>query len=93
MWQPCTCCYLGIVFSAMGNFKAATEKFAEQAQKAVFKLKQLNIRDNVSLPFKLSQCLIHPSYSQNVMCDGDKGLQCTNLKSQIQNIVILISSK
>ena len=61
-------CYLGIVFTASGTFKAATDRLAEQAQKAAFKLKQLNIRDNVILAFKLFECLIFPilSYGSEV---------------------------
>ena len=63
-----TYCYLGIVFSASGNFKAATEKLADQAQKAVFKLIQFNLQDNIILALKLFNCLIFPilSYGSEV---------------------------
>jgi hypothetical protein len=41
-------CYLGINFSASGNFKLAIESLHDKAKKALFKLKQHNLRDNVA---------------------------------------------
>ena len=63
-------CYLGIVFTPAGNFKTAIERLADQAQKAAFKLSQLNIRDNIKLAFKLFQILVFPilSYCSEIWC-------------------------
>jgi hypothetical protein len=53
-------CYLGINFSASGNFNLAIESLHDKATKALFKLKQHNLRDNVVTAFKLFNALILP---------------------------------
>ena len=53
-------CYLGITFSASGTFKLAIENLHDKAKKALFKLKQHNLRDNVQVGIKLFNALISP---------------------------------
>ena len=53
-------CYLGIVFSASGTFKAAGEDIVDRARRALFKLKQYDVRTNVSLSLKLFDTLVMP---------------------------------
>ena len=54
----CYCCYLGVNFTASGNFNLALKSLFDKANKALFKLKQYNLRDNVSIAFKLFNTLI-----------------------------------
>lgn len=56
-------CYLGIIFTPSGAFKAACERLAEQGRKALFKLKILNTRNSIPMSFKLFQSLIVPILS------------------------------
>ncbi len=53
-------CYLGIVFSSSGSFKAATENLVERANRAIFALKQYDTRTNVQLSLKLFDSLVMP---------------------------------
>jgi hypothetical protein len=53
-------CYLGIVFNAAGSFKPACSRLCDQALKALFKIKQLNIRNNIGTALKLFNSLIVP---------------------------------
>lgn len=52
--------YLGILFTPSGKFKSACERLCDQASKAIFKLKQLDLRNNIALALKLFNCLIRP---------------------------------
>lgn len=52
--------YLGIVFSICGSFTKAVEHLLNQANKALFKLKQKDIRNNVLTALKLFDTLILP---------------------------------
>lgn len=53
-------CYLGITFSASGSFSKAWARLYDQARKALFKFKQIDIRSNVNVAFKLFESLILP---------------------------------
>jgi hypothetical protein len=53
-------CYLGIVFSASGLFKAACERLSDQALKALFKLRTIDIRNNFTTAIKLFNSLVMP---------------------------------
>ncbi|KAL5005625.1 hypothetical protein ScPMuIL_016783 [Solemya velum] len=63
-------CYLGIIFSSAGNFKQACDRLVEQASKALFKLKSINVRDNISVAYRLFYSLILPilRYGSEVWC-------------------------
>ena len=56
-------CYLGIEFCASGTFTAAINKQKDQANKALFKLRQYPVNNNVSLSMKLFNSLINPILS------------------------------
>ena len=53
-------CYLGILFTISGNFKLACERLCDQASKAIFRLKQLDVKGNITVALKLFNCLIRP---------------------------------
>jgi hypothetical protein len=53
-------CYLGITFNASGKFKPACNRLCDQALKAIFKIRQLDIRNNISTALKLFNSLIVP---------------------------------
>lgn len=53
-------CYLGIVFTSSGSFKAAGESLLDRARRALFKLKQYDVRSNVPLSLKLFDTLVMP---------------------------------
>jgi exonuclease III len=53
-------CYLGITFSSTGNFRLGLESLTDKANKALFKLKQLDVRDNITTALKLFHSLIVP---------------------------------
>jgi hypothetical protein len=53
-------CYLGINFSSNGNFKNALDVLKDKSMRAVFKLRQHNIRDNISTSLKLFNALVLP---------------------------------
>ena len=55
-------CYLGITFSSTGNFKNAIDNLIDKAMRAFFKIRQYNIRDDVSVAFKLFNTLVAPIY-------------------------------
>lgn len=61
-------CYLGIVFTAFGSFSEAASRLFDQANKALFKLKQFNVHQNVPVALKLFESLISPilSYSSDI---------------------------
>lgn len=63
-------CYLGILFTVSGNFRQACDRLAEQASRALFKLKTINVRDNVSVAYRLFDSLILPilRYCSEVWC-------------------------
>jgi hypothetical protein len=52
--------YLGIVFTICGSFTKAVEHLSNQAQKALFKLKQKDVRNNVLTALKLFDTLVMP---------------------------------
>ena len=53
-------CYLGIVFTSNGSFKAACNRLYLQALKALFKLQQLDIRGNIPVAIHLFNTLVLP---------------------------------
>jgi hypothetical protein len=53
-------CYLGIVFTTCGSFTKAVDHLANQASKALFKLKQKDIMNNIPTALKLFDTLILP---------------------------------
>ena len=53
-------CYLGIMFTASGTFKAAITDLSTRARRALFKLKQFDVRSNVALSLKLFDSLVMP---------------------------------
>ena len=53
-------CYLGIVFSSCGSFKTAVLDIVDRSRRALFKLKQYDVRSNVSLSLKLFDSLVMP---------------------------------
>ncbi len=53
-------CYLGIMFMASGSFKNACIRLNDLATRALFKLKSINVRDNIVLANKLFNSLILP---------------------------------
>ena len=53
-------CYLGIMFSACGTFNAAIKHLMDKSTKALFKLKQIDPRDNAILALKIFDSLISP---------------------------------
>lgn len=74
-------CYLGIIFSASGNFNAACDRLIDQASKAIFKLRSMNIRDSIITAYKLFNSLVLPilNYCSEVWCPFYlKGLNDTN---------------
>ena len=56
-------CYLGIVFSASGNFGPACKSLYDKALKAFFKFKQLQPKNNAQLAIKLFDMLVFPIIS------------------------------
>ena len=48
------------MFTASGKFKAAIEKLADQARKALFKFKTYNLQSNVLTAMKLLEILVLP---------------------------------
>ncbi len=52
--------YLGIIFSCCGSFTKAMEHLTDQAQKALFKLRQQDIQNNIMTGLKLFDSLILP---------------------------------
>lgn len=52
--------YLGIVFNSCGSFSQAVDRLVEQANKALYKLKQKNVQNNVVTALKLFDTLILP---------------------------------
>ncbi len=52
--------YLGVIFTPCGSFTKAVDHLTDQAMKALFKLKQKDIRDNVYTGLKLFDTLIMP---------------------------------
>ena len=61
-------CYLGIEFCASGVFTYAINKLRNQANKAMFKLRQFPINNKIKLAAKLFRSLIYPviSYGSKV---------------------------
>ena len=53
-------CYLGIIFSASGNFNKACEALTNKALKAFYKFKQIHPNNNVLLALKLFDTLVSP---------------------------------
>jgi hypothetical protein len=54
-------CYLGITFSSSGSLiKPACKRLCDQALKAIFKIRQLDIRNNILTALKLFNSLIVP---------------------------------
>jgi len=53
-------CYLGIIFSSSGNFTKAVANLSDKALKALHCMKQLDIRNNIKLAFKLFNTLVVP---------------------------------
>ncbi|MCG8429717.1 MAG: reverse transcriptase family protein [Candidatus Omnitrophica bacterium] len=53
-------CYLGINFCSAGTFKLALNNLHDKAKKALFKLKQFDLRDSINTAFKLFNSLILP---------------------------------
>ena len=53
-------CYLGILFTPSGTFTHAITRLTEQALKALFKLKQLDLANNIPVALNLFDILIMP---------------------------------
>lgn len=53
-------CYLGIVFSSSGNFNSALDALIDKANKVLFKIKQFDTRQHLSLTIKLFNNLVVP---------------------------------
>ncbi len=53
-------CYLGIIFSSSGTFKAATEDLMDRASRAMFALKQYETGGNILVSLKLFDSLVLP---------------------------------
>ena len=53
-------CYLGVLFTISGKFRLACERLCDQASKALFMLKQLDVRKNITVALKLFNSLIRP---------------------------------
>jgi len=53
-------CYLGIIFSSSGSFNLALKNLPDKAHKSLHCLKQIDIRSNIKLAFKLFDCLVRP---------------------------------
>ena len=84
-------CYLGIVFSSSGNFNLAMENLYEKARKALFKLKQYNLKDDVKTAFKLFNALILPilRYGSEVWAPFQlKGLNSNNFLNLCDKVCI-----
>jgi hypothetical protein len=87
-------CYLGINFSSNGQFKLAINSLTEKATRALFRLRLHNIRDEISVFFKLFNSLIAPifKYGSEVWSPFEvKGLDSLNFmnlcdKSQIEKL-------
>lgn len=77
-------CYLGVTFSPSGSFKLAINTLVDKATRALFKLRQHNLRDNVPTFFKLFHSLVSPifRYACEVWCPFEtKGLDNSNIVS------------
>jgi exonuclease III len=82
-------CYLGIIFTASGSFKPACERLCDQASKALFKLKQLNVRNNIPVALQLFKCLILPilMYGSEIWSPYYlKGIKKHNLMTICENL-------
>ena len=82
-------CYLGITFSASGTFKIACKRLCDQASKALFKLRQLNLRNNIPTALKLFYSMIVPilTYGSEIWSPYYlKGLRDDNFMSLCDNI-------
>ena len=53
-------CYLGIEFTAAGNFNLALTRLKEKANKVLFSLRYFNSHGDIDMTFKLFQSLIVP---------------------------------
>lgn len=82
-------CYLGITFSASGSFKPACKRLCDQALKAIFKIRQLNIRNNIPTALKLFSTLIVPILTYGSEVWGPyflKGLKKDNFLNLCDNL-------
>ena len=76
--------YLGIVFTCCGSFTQAIEHLKQQAQKALFKLKQVGTQQNIVTSLKLFDALILPiiRYCSEIWAPYmAKGINSENLMS------------
>jgi len=53
-------CYLGIVFTSSGNFNSALDALNDKASKVLFKIRQFDTRQHLSLTIKLFNNLVVP---------------------------------
>jgi hypothetical protein len=53
-------CYLGIIFSASGNFNLALQNLHDKALKAFHHFKQFDFRNNIKMALKLFDTLVTP---------------------------------
>ena len=84
-------CYLGIVFSSSGTFKAAAANITDRARRALFKLKQYDVRSNVALSLKLFDSLVMPviRYGSEVWSIfATKGLNDSNFLKLCDSTVV-----
>ena len=74
--------YLGILFTTCGSFSRAVSRLCDQAKRAMFKLRQINLRNSVQTLLRLFQALIMPILSYGAEVWGPhyfKGLKDSNL--------------
>ena len=80
--------YLGIDFTASGSFSMATNLLKDKALKALFTLKQSNIKGNIKLSFKFFNSLILPilSYCSEIWSPFHmKNINKSNLMKTLDN--------